>query len=83
MCDKSLFILHKFYHNDFEKVCFKTMSELHNTTKQSSIRDVKDREFIYPIRHTTKNNIRYSNKKHSLSDENKILMNLYELKTYI
>ena len=38
--------------------------------------DVMDKEFMHPIRHTTKNNIRYSNKKHSLSDENKILMNL-------
>jgi hypothetical protein len=35
-----------------------------------------DKEFIYPIRHTTKNNIRYSDKKHSLSDKNKILLNL-------
>jgi adenine-specific DNA-methyltransferase len=76
LCDKSLSILHKFYHNNFEKVSFKTTSELHNTTKKNCIRDAMDKEFIYPIRHTTKNNIRYSNKKHSLSDSNKILMNL-------
>jgi hypothetical protein len=76
LCDKSLSILYKFYYNDFEKVSFKTTSELHNTTKKSNIRDVMDNEFINPIRHTTKNNIRYSNKKHSLSDKNKILLNL-------
>jgi hypothetical protein len=76
LCDKSLSILHKFYNNAFEKINFKTTSELHNTTKQNNIRDIADNEFVHPIRHTAKNNIRYSNKKHSLSDKRKILMNL-------
>ena len=76
LCDKSLSILHKFYHNDFEKVSFKKNFELHSSTKKKNIRDVMDKEFMHPIRHTTKNNIRYSDKKHSLSDKNKILLNL-------
>jgi hypothetical protein len=44
--------------------------------EKNNISDDKNNEFMHPIRHTTKNNIRYSYKKHSLSDENKILMNL-------
>jgi SAM-dependent methyltransferase len=76
LCDKSLSILQKFYHNKFEKVSFNKNFELHSSTKKNNIRNVMDKEFIYPIRHTTKNNIRYSDKKHSLSDKNKILLNL-------
>jgi hypothetical protein len=35
-----------------------------------------DNEYKYPIRHTSKRDVRYSNIKHSLSDKHKILMNL-------
>jgi hypothetical protein len=76
ICDKSLSILKKFYTNDLEKISFKTMSELHRTTKKNNIKDIRDEEFKYPIRHTSKNDVIYSNIKHSLSDKNKILMNL-------
>lgn len=74
--DKSLSIIKKFYNNNLPKVSFKSSSELHNTTKKNNIKDIRDNIFKYPIRHTTKRNIRYSNIKHSLSDKNKILMNL-------
>lgn len=76
LCDKSLSIIKKFYNNDLPKVSFKSSCELHNTTKKYNIKDTKDDIYKYSIRHTTKRNIRYSNIKHSLSDSNKILMNL-------
>jgi hypothetical protein len=76
LCDKTISIVNKFYNNDLQKVSFKSSSELHNTTKKNFIRDIKDDIYKYPIRHTTKRDIRYSSIKHTLSDNNKILMNL-------
>jgi adenine-specific DNA-methyltransferase len=76
LCDKTISIVNKFYNNDLPKVSFKSSSELHNTTKKNFIRDIKDDIYKYPIRHTTKRDIRYSSIKHTLSDNNKILMNL-------
>ena len=49
---------------------------MHNNTHKNKIKDVQDDIFKYPIRHTSLRNIRYSNIPHSLSDKNKILMNL-------
>jgi adenine-specific DNA-methyltransferase len=76
LCDKSLSIIKKFYSNDLPKVSFKSSCELHNTTKKNNIKDNMDNIYKYPIRHTAKRNIRYSNIKHSLTDKNKILMNI-------
>jgi hypothetical protein len=76
LCDKSLSIIKKFYNNDLPKVSFRKNYELHSSTKKKNIKDTKDDIYKYSIRHTTKRNIRYSNIKHSLSDSNKILMNL-------
>jgi hypothetical protein len=76
VCKESIDIINKFYNNDIEKISFKTSCELHNTTHKNKIKDECDEIFKYPIRHTSKRNIRYSNTKHSLSDKNKILINL-------
>ena len=76
LCRESLSIIYKFYNNNFQKISFKTSCELHNTTHKNKIKDIKDDVFKFPIRHTTKRDIRYSSIKHSLSDKNKILMNL-------
>lgn len=69
-------IIKKFMNNDLEKVSFKTSCELHNTTHKSKLNDTKTEQHVYPIRHTTKRNIRFSTVKHSKQHENKILMNL-------
>jgi len=76
LCRESLSIIYKFYNNNFQKISFKTSCELHNTTHKNKLKDIKDDVFKFPIRHTTKRDIRYSCIKHSLSDKNKILMNL-------
>ena len=76
LCRESLSMIYKFYNNNLPKVSFKTSCELHNTTHKDKIKDINDDVFKFPIRHTTKRDVRYSSIKHSLSDENKILMNL-------
>lgn len=76
LCDKSISIIKKFYNNNLPKISFKSSCELHNTTRKKNIKDDIDDVYKYPIRHTTKRNIRYSDIKHTLTDKNKILMNL-------
>lgn len=75
LTDKSLSIIHKFYNNKFAKVSFKSSSELHNWKKKELIGECNKTTFIYPIRHTTKNNNLCSSIKHPLADKKKILMN--------
>jgi len=62
--------------NELPKVSFHTSCELHNTTHKNKLNDNKKDDYIYPIRHTTKRNIRYSKIKHTKQDEKKILLNL-------
>ena len=62
--------------NDLEKVSFRTSCELHNTTHKSKLNDIKIDDYIYPVRHTTKRNIRYSKVKHTEQENKKILLNL-------
>ncbi len=69
-------IIKKFMNNALPKVSFRTSCELHNTTHKKKLNDVKTGAFIYPIRHTTKRDVRYSSEPHSLQYEPKILMNL-------
>ena len=60
-----------------EKVSFRTKSELHNTTKKAWLSNTESEEHRYLTRHTTKYEPgRWSKVKHSLHDENKILLNL-------
>jgi len=74
--NETINIIKKFMINDLEKISFKTSCELHNTTHKSKLNDTKTDEYTYPIRHTTKRNIRYSKIKHTKQNEKKILMNL-------
>ena len=74
--NESINIIKKFMNNDLEKVSFKTSCELHNTTHASKLNDTQTGDYIYPVRHTTKRNIRYSKIAHSKQNIKKILMNL-------
>lgn len=76
LCKDSLGIIDKFYNNAFSKVSFKTSCELHNTTHKNKLQDKANEVFKYPVRHTTKRDVRYSSVLHSLSSKKKILMNL-------
>ena len=76
LCRESLSVIYKFYNNEFQKVSFNKNFELHSSTHKNKIKDVQDEVFKFPIRHTTKRDVRYSNVKHSLSTKHKILMNL-------
>ena len=69
-------IINKFINNKLPKVSFRTSCELHNTTHKNKLNDNKTDVYIYPVRHTTKRNIRYSRIKHTKQDEKKILLNL-------
>jgi len=69
-------IIKKFMNNELPKVSFHTSCELHNTTHKNKLNDNKKDDYIYPVRHTTKRNIRYSNIKHTKQDKKKILLNL-------
>jgi len=69
-------IIKKFRHNELQKVSFSTSCELHNTTHKAKLNDTKTGVFIYPVRHTTKRDIRYSSVQHSKQNEKKILLNL-------
>ena len=70
----SLSIIDKFYNNKLEKISFESSGYLHTHIKKSLI-DNCNKKFIYPIRHTTKNNNLCSSIKHPLADKKKILMN--------
>ena len=74
--NETINIIKKFMNNEFPKVSFRTSCELHNTTHKNKLSDDKKDDYIYPVRHTTKRNIRYSKVKHSKQDEKKILLNL-------
>jgi hypothetical protein len=69
-------IIRKFKENNLNKISFKTSCELHNTTHAAKLKDIENDVFKFPVRHTTKRNIRYSSVKHSLQDNEKILLNL-------
>ena len=74
--NETINIIKKFTNNDLEKVSFSTSCELHNTTHASKLNDNQIGDYIYPVRHTTKRNIRYSTVAHSKQNDKKILMNL-------
>lgn len=74
--NETINIIKKFMNNDIPKISFGTSCELHNTTHKDKLNDNKTNEYIYPVRHTTKRNIRYSNVEHSKQKEQKILLNL-------
>lgn len=74
--NESINIIKKFMNNELPKVSFHTSCELHNTTHKNKLNDNKKDDYIYPVRHTTKRNIRYSKIKHTKQDEKKILLNL-------
>lgn len=74
--NETINIIKKFMNNELPKVSFHTSCELHNTTHKNKLNDNKKDDFIYPVRHTTKRNIRYSKIKHTKQDEKKILLNL-------
>ena len=74
--NETINIIKKFMNNDFPKVSFHTSCELHNTTHKNKLSDDKKEDYVYPVRHTTKRNIRYSKVKHTKHDEKKILLNL-------
>ena len=76
LTDDSLNILDKFYNNKLDKISFNSSSEIHHWRKNHLIGLCDKSKFIYKIRHTTKNSNLCSSIKHSLSDKNKILMNL-------
>ena len=69
-------VINKFMNNSLPKVSFRTSCELHNTTHKNKLNDHKSDTYIFPVRHTTKRNIRYSSCKHSKHHEKKILLNL-------
>ena len=73
---ETISIIRKFKENILKKVSFKTSCELHNTTHSSKLKDMENDIYKYPVRHTTKRNIRFSSVKHSLQDSKKILLNL-------
>ena len=57
----TLSILEKFMNEEVEKrISFKTSCELHNTTHKSKLNDHQIDDYIYPVRHTTKREFRYS-----------------------
>jgi len=72
----SLNIINKFYINKLNKISFLSSSELHRTTKKNLIDICNKSKFIYKLRHTVKNDNLCSSIKHSLSNKNKILMNI-------
>lgn len=74
--NETINIIKKFMNNELPKVSFGTSCELHNTTHKNKLNDNKKDDYIYPVRHTTKRNIRYSTVKHTKQDEKKILINL-------
>lgn len=74
--NETINIIKKFMNNEFPKVSFRTSCELHNTTHKNKLSDDKKEDYVYPVRHTTKRNIRYSKVKHTKQDEKKILLNL-------
>ena len=77
LTDDSLNIIDKFYNNKkIDKISFNSTSELHRTTKKHFINICDESKFIYKIRHTSNNSNLCSSIKHSLSDKNKILMNV-------
>ena len=77
LTDDSLNIIDKFYNNKkIDKISFNSTSELHRTTKKHLINICDESKFIYKIRHTSNNSNLCSSIKHSLSDKNKILMNV-------
>lgn len=73
---ESINIMKKFMNNELPKVSFRTSCELHNTTHKNKLNDTKKDNFIYPVRHTTRRNIRYSKIKHTKQESKKILLNL-------
>ena len=76
LTDDSLNIIDKFYNNKLDKISFLASSELHSYNKKEFINKCDNKKFTYKIRHTTTNNNLCSSIKHSLSDKNKILMNI-------
>jgi hypothetical protein len=74
--NETINIIKKFMNNELPKVSFHTSCELHNTTHKNKLNDNKKDDYIYPVRHTTKRDIRYSKIKHTKQDETKILLNL-------
>lgn len=74
--NETINIIKKFMNNELPKVSFHTSCELHNTTHKNKLNDNKKDDYIYPVRHTAKRNIRYSKIKHTKQYEKKILLNL-------
>lgn len=74
--NETINIIKKFMNNELPKVSFHTSCELHNTTHKDKLNDNKKDDYIYPVRHTARRNIRYSKVKHTKQDEKKILLNL-------
>ena len=72
---ESLSIIKKFYNNDIEKISFNSSNELHHFYKKQLVGEC-NKKFIYPIRHTKKNNNLCSSIQHSLFNKNKILLNI-------
>ena len=74
--NETINIIKKFMKNELPKVSFHTSCELHNTSHKDKLNDNKIDDYMYPVRHTTRRNIRYSKVKHTKQNEKKILLNL-------
>jgi hypothetical protein len=76
LTNECLSIIKKFYNNKIEKVSFQKSGELDTYFKKHLISECNEKIFKYKLRHTTTNTKLCSSIKHSLSDKNKILLNI-------